>query len=184
MAEVRVLPRDGMPWWVVPLTVARQVRPLLLLLAGMLAWAAVWAVSTGDAVPLQMLAQLSGFAVVGVVGSFALHESAHVVALRPRSGVTHVALEQTWLRLSVVPIGRADGRTVVVAALAGPLACVAVGGLGLLAAAALSPVVTLPTAWCWAFVAHALLLLPVFGDGRVVARAVLPRLAPAVARPE
>ncbi|MBB2987320.1 hypothetical protein [Terracoccus luteus] len=182
MAEIRVLPRDGMPWWVVPLAVLRQVRPLLVLLAVLLAAAAAWAVATGDAVPLGVLAQLAGFAVVGVVGSFALHESAHVVALRPGRGITHVGLEQTWLRLSVVPIGRADGRTVVVAALAGPLACVAVGGLGLLVAAALSPVVALPTAWCWAFVAHVVLLLPVFGDGRVLARALLASPAP-VGRP-
>ncbi len=184
MADVRVLPRDGMPWWVVPLTVVRQARPLLVLLAGLLALAAVWAMTTGDAASLGLLAQLAGFAVVGVVGSFAVHESAHVVALRPGRGITHVGLEQTWLRLSVVPIGRADGRTVVVAALAGPLACVAVGGLGLLAAAALTPLVALPTAWCWAFVAHVAFLLPVFGDGRVLARAALASMAPVVARPE
>lgn len=98
--------------------------------------------------------------VIGALGSFAVHECGHVVALLAPGGVDAVAVERTWLRISVTPVGDLTPRRVVLAALAGPGAAALVG-LGNLAAG-------LPPAVGWLYLAHLMFLLPVFGDGRVV----------------
>ena len=62
----------------VVLAVVTQVWPLLALLATLTSAAVVWWAASGDPVPAQMFARLVGVTVVGLVGSFALHELAHV----------------------------------------------------------------------------------------------------------
>lgn len=148
----------------VPAAVLGQVWPLLAFLGVVVAAALAYAVRSGDGVPLELSWGLFLLAGPGVVGSFVLHEGAHVAALRGARGVTHVAVERTLLRISVVPIGDLTPNRVAGVAAAGPGACV-------LAGAALW-VAGVPAAWCWCYLAHGALLLPLFGDGRALVRGI------------
>lgn len=98
--------------------------------------------------------------VLGLCCSFALHELGHLFALTRAEGVTAITVERTLWRLSVSAHGRLRGRDTLLAALAGPGACVAAGSVFLLVA----PHSQLHL---WYF-AHAVFLVPVFGDGRAV----------------
>ncbi|WP_139738195.1 hypothetical protein [Actinomyces wuliandei] len=103
-------------------------------------------------------------AVVGLAGSYGLHEAGHLLAARRwYPAGTQAAWQLTVLRVSLLTRGvpPARGARVLVAA-AGPLPCVALG--------AVMAVVRAPT-WLWAWYAcHGLFLLPVFSDGIVVWR--------------
>lgn len=107
-------------------------------------------------------------AVPGVVGSVVVHEWGHVAALRRVSTVTHVRLERTAWRTSVIPVGVISGGAAAAVALAGPGVCVVLAALLLL----LWP--ASPVGWC--FAVHGAFLLPVFGDGRALARVMRSRL--------
>ncbi|WP_229052236.1 hypothetical protein [Aeromicrobium sp. Leaf350] len=146
---------------------AGQVWPLLALLGTFAAGGSAWWVTSGDPSLVRLAAELLLVAVVGLVGSFAVHESAHLLALRRVPTVTAVRLERTAWRLSLHPEGRMTRRHVVLVALAGPGACL---GAGLTLAAA-APESSLR----WWFAAHAVFLVPPFGDGRAVLRAILAR---------
>lgn len=98
--------------------------------------------------------------IVGLCGSFALHELGHALVLIRADGVTGVTLERTAWRISVRASGAIRGRAAFVAALAGPGGCAATGGILLLACPH-----ALLHVW---FFAHAVFLLPVFGDGRAL----------------
>lgn len=148
----------------VPGAVLAQVWPLLAFLGLLVAAALAYAVRSGDGVPLELSWGLFLLAGPGVVGSFVLHEGAHVVALRGAPGVTHVAVERTLLRISVVPIGDLSPNRAAGVAAAGPGACVLVGA-ALWAGG-------VPAAWCWCYLAHGAMLLPVFGDGRTLVRSL------------
>lgn len=140
---------------------AAQVWPLLALVGGLLAAALAWMVRSGDAVPATMAwVLLVKPAALGMVAAFALHESAHVVVLKRIRTVTHIAIERTALRTSVVPEGTLTARQAAAVALAGPCACVAVG-----AALWLSG---LDRSLSWWYLAHIVFLLPFFGDGRAL----------------
>jgi hypothetical protein len=142
----------------VAVLVAAQVWPLLAFLGALLAVAVVWSLDSGNSVPVVVAWFLFKTAFVGLVGSFALHESAHVMALKRIDTVTHVAIERTAFRTSIVPLGVLTARQVVAVALAGPLACVAVG-------VALW-MTDLDRSLAWWYLGHAIFLLPLFGDGR------------------
>lgn len=103
--------------------------------------------------------------VLGLCGSFALHELGHLFALSRAEGVTAITVERTLWRLSVSAHGRIRGRDALLAALAGPGACVAAGAALLL----LAPHSHLHL---W-YLAHAVFLVPVFGDGRTVLAVIL-----------
>lgn len=148
----------------IAVAVVTQVWPLLALLTALTAAALVWWSAAGDPVPARMFAQLSAVTVVGLVGSFALHELAHLVALRRVTTVDEVRLERTGWRLSLHPQGRMSPRQVVGAAVAGPAACVLAG----LAWWVLAPSSTLR----WWYLAHVLALTPPMGDGRAVVTAI------------
>ena len=148
----------------VPGAVLRQVWPLLAFLAVLVAASLAYAVRSGDGVPLELSWGLLLLAGPGVVGSFALHEGAHVAALRGAPGVTHIAVERTLLRVSVVPVGEVTSNRAAGVAVAGPGACVLVGAT-LWAAG-------VPAAWCWCYLAHGAMLLPCFGDGRTLVRSL------------
>lgn len=141
---------------------AAQVWPLLAFVGVLLVAALVWSLDSGNSVPAEVAWFLFKTAAVGLVGSFALHESAHVVALKRIDTVTHLAVERTAFRTSILPIGELTARQVVGVALAGPLSCVAVGGA--LWLSNLDPSLT------WWYLAHAFFLLPFFGDGRSLYR--------------
>lgn len=148
----------------VVLAVVTQVWPLLALLATLTSAAVVWWAASGDPVPAQMFARLVGVTVVGLVGSFALHELAHLAALRRIPSVHGVRLERTGWRLSLHPQGRMSPRQVVGVAVAGPAACLLVG----LTWWAVAPTSTLR----WWYLAHVLALTPLMGDGRAVMTAI------------
>ncbi|MER7446870.1 hypothetical protein [Microbacterium sp. NPDC097977] len=107
--------------------------------------------------------------VLGLCCSFGLHELGHLFVLSRAEGVTAITLERTLWRLSVSAHGRISGRDAVLAALAGPGICVAVGAALLL----LAPQSHLHL---W-YLAHAVFLVPVFGDGRTVLSVTLSRRA-------
>ncbi|MGX2995798.1 hypothetical protein JNUCC64_16170 [Streptomyces sp. JNUCC 64] len=137
---------------------ARQVWPLLALVSAALAAALVWYTRSGDGVLLRLAWELFETAALGLVGSFALHESAHVVVLRRIPTVTRVALVRTGWRTSVVPEGDMTARQIVAVAVAGPAVCALVGAALWLSA--------LDRVLAWWYLAHLVFLLPFFGDGR------------------
>ncbi|WP_146252255.1 hypothetical protein [Streptomyces carminius] len=143
---------------------AAQVWPLLVFLGLFLAAALAWFARSGDRVPAEMAWGVFEAAALGLVASFALHESAHVVALRRVRTVTRIALERTAWRTSVVPEGTMTARQTAGVALAGPLSCVAVGALLWLP--------DLDRSLAWWYLAHAAFLLPLFGDGRALRHAL------------
>ncbi|WP_432137073.1 hypothetical protein [Streptomyces sp. bgisy154] len=145
---------------------AAQVWPLLAL-AGILL-AAAWALRmrSGDPVPAEMAwILLAKPATLGLVVPFALHESAHAFVLKRIGTVTHITIERTAWRTSVVPEGTMSARQTAVVALAGPSVCVAVG--------ALLRVPGLDRSLAWWYFAHIVFLLPCFGDGQALWRSFL-----------
>lgn len=144
---------------------AAQVWPLLAL-AGILL-AAAWALwmRSGDPVPAEMAWMvLAKPATLGLVVPFALHESAHAFILKRFGTVTHITIERTAWRTSVIPEGTMSAQQTAVVALAGPSACVAVGALLWLP--------DLDRSLAWWYFAHIVFLLPFFGDGRALWRSV------------
>lgn len=115
---------------------------------------------SGDAGPALLAWWVCEPAVLGLVGSFTLHESAHVLALRRVRTVTRVAIERTAWRTSVIPEGTMTGREAAGVAAAGPLACVLAGLLLWLP--------DLDRALAWWYLAHLVFLAPCFGDGRAL----------------
>ncbi|MDF1704822.1 MAG: hypothetical protein P1U38_08605 [Aeromicrobium sp.] len=144
--------------------VAIQLVPLLGLLAAFTLAAAGWWAASGDAIPAQMFARLTVVAVVGLLGSFVVHELAHLGALRRIRSVESVRLERTAWRLSLHAQGRMTPRQIAAVAVAGPGACTLVG----LALAVLAPGSTLP----WWYLAHLVALVPPLGDGRALVLAM------------
>ncbi|MFI7357542.1 hypothetical protein ACIBTP_26915 [Streptomyces avidinii] len=141
--------------------VAAQVWPLLAFAGVLLATALVWMARSGDPVPVSLAwVLLVKPAALGLVAGFALHESAHVLVLKRIRTVTHIAIERTAWRTSVIPEGTMTARQTAVVALAGPSACVAVGGLLWLSG--------LDRSLAWWYLAHIMFLLPFFGDGRAL----------------
>ncbi|MEH0582450.1 MULTISPECIES: hypothetical protein [Streptomyces] len=154
-------------------TVAAQVWPLLVFAGVLLAAALAWMARSGDPVPAEMAwLLLAKPAALGLVAPFALHESAHALVLKRIRTVTHIAIERTAWRTSVIPEGTMTARQTTVVALAGPAACVAVGAFLWLSG------LDRPLAW-W-YLAHIGFLLPFFGDGRALLHALhAPRRPPA-----
>ncbi|WP_353355015.1 hypothetical protein [Intrasporangium sp. DVR] len=126
--------------------------------------AAVWFAASGDGSLVDVAAAFGRTVVVGLVGSFAVHEVAHVVLLRRIPGITHITLERTSFRFSVVPVGTLTARQVGLVAVAGPGACL----------------LTVPAWWvalpgsglAWWYAAHVVFLVPVFADGRLLLASV------------
>ncbi|MEV0262805.1 hypothetical protein AB0I49_15890 [Streptomyces sp. NPDC050617] len=145
--------------------VAAQVWPLLALAAVFQAMALAWLAKSGDPVPTTLAWQLSTKpAALGLAASFALHESAHVAALRRIATVTHITLERTAWRTSLIPRGEMTARQTATVAAAGPLACAATGALLWFSG------LDRPLSYWYA--AHVVFLLPPFGDGRALWRSV------------
>jgi hypothetical protein len=154
----QIYPSSNFPIWLVAVAVARQVRLLLMLAGALLAASCVWLARSGDAGSLTLAWDFTLLILVGLIGSFALHESAHVLLLKRVPGVTHIALERTMWRFSVRPMGSLSPGELARVAVAGPVSCVAVGAILLV----VSPSMSLG----WFYLAHGVFLLPFFGDGR------------------
>lgn len=161
MPDVRVHPREDVPVWAAARLVVAQVWPLLALAGMAVLGSAVVAVTTGGLATAQAAWWLVRVAVLGLVGSFVLHETMHLVLLRRVETVRLVVVARAGWRVSVTPVGSMTPRQVATTALAGPASCVLLG-LVLLPVDALVAAVHL---------AHALQLLPVFGDGRALVHA-------------
>ena len=144
--------------------VIRQVWLLLAFVAGLLVAAGGWFATSGDPVLVEIAWWMVQTAAVGLVGSFVVHETAHVILLRRIAGVTHIAIGQTLWRFSVMPVGSLTAAQTAGVAAAGPLACVTVGAL----LWSITPISSL----AWWYFGHALFLLPVFGDGRCLVTAL------------
>jgi hypothetical protein len=141
--------------------VAAQVWPLLVFAGVLLAVALAWRARSGDPVPAQMAwTVLVKPATLGLVAPFALHESAHALVLKRIRTVTHITIERTAWRTSVIAEGFMTARQTAVVALAGPSACIAVGALLWLPG--------LDRSLAWWYLAHIVFLLPFFGDGRAL----------------
>lgn len=120
----------------------------------------VFAIITSQSAVVTALLTLCLHYIVGLCGSFALHELGHALVLLRADGGTSVTLERTAWRISVRATGAIRGRDAFLAALAGPGGCAVAGGILLLACPH-----ALLHVW---FFAHAVFLLPVFGDGRAL----------------
>lgn len=103
------------------LSVVLQVWPLLGFAGVLLAMGLVWRAHSGDpgAASLTWMLLIKP-ATLGLVAPFALHESAHVLVLRRIRTVTHIAIERTVWRTSVIPQGTMTAGQTAVVALAGP----------------------------------------------------------------
>lgn len=143
---------------------AAQVWPLLALVVVLVGAAAVWLAVSGDPSLVDVAAGFGRTVLVGLVGSFALHESAHVVLLRRIPGITHITLERTAWRFSVAPVGTLSARQVGLVAVAGPGACLLAAPVWWVAAPG--------SGLAWWYAAHAVFLLPLFGDGRMLLASV------------
>lgn len=134
------------------------MRPLLAFCV--LALTASWAVSRGTgALYLNELTHaFARLALGGLLASFLLHETAHLLSLKRCSGVRTVVLSTTALRFSITPVGLMSSRQIAVTAAVGPLSCVLAGTALLQFDGALAAV----------YLAHVLQLLPIFGDGRAL----------------
>ncbi|MGW3955945.1 hypothetical protein ACWEKM_34680 [Streptomyces sp. NPDC004752] len=162
--DPRIYRRDDLRIRTVVSTVAAQVWPLLVFLGLFQAAALAYLARSGDRVPAEMAWGLCKPATLGLVASFALHEAAHVVTLKRIPTVTHIALHRTAWRTSVIPEGAMTARQTAGVALAGPLSCVIAGALLRLSG--------LDGSLAWWYLAHALFLLPCFGDGRTLHRSL------------
>jgi hypothetical protein len=146
----------------IALAVAAQVWLLLLFFGVILATALVWSAVSGLSGPATLAWGLFKFAVVGLVGSFVLHESAHALVLKRISTVTHLALDRTFFRFSIIPLGTMTGHQVASVAVAGPASCLAVGLILWFS--------HLDRSLAWCYLAHGVFILPIFGDGRSLLR--------------
>ncbi|GAA2136014.1 hypothetical protein [Glycomyces algeriensis] len=143
-------------------TVAASVWPLAAFLGLLTLAALAWWARSGDS-GLVLLALLCGkTGMLGLVASFALHESAHAAVLKTRPGITAITVEATAWRISLIPEGTLTRGENALVALAGPLACAAVGaGLWLTG---------IDRLLAWWYLLHLAFLLPVFGDGQALWR--------------
>lgn len=139
---------------------ALQIWPLLLLAAIACLAAVTWWTIHGDMVFLGPAGRLLVLVYGGLLGSYVVHECAHVLALRRMPGVTRIEVERSVWRFSIIPSGTMSARQVVVVAAAGPLSAVAVGLLLVL--------VGLDRVLGAVYLVHGIQLLPVFGDGRAL----------------
>ncbi|MWA07887.1 hypothetical protein [Streptomyces sp. BA2] len=135
--------------------------PLLAFAGVLLATALVWMAHSGDPVPASLTWMLLiKPAAMGLIASFALHESAHVLVLKRIRTVTHIAIERTVWRTSVIPQGTMTAGQTAVVALAGPGACVTVGALLWISG--------LDRSLAWWHLMHIVFLMPFFGDGQAL----------------
>lgn len=144
--------------------VATQVGPLLALLGVFTIAAGAWWAVSGDVVPAHLFARLTALALLGLMGSFALHELAHLMILRRIHTVCEVRLERTAWRLSLRPRGPMTPLEVAAVAGAGPGACALVG---------VTLWVLVPgSALHWWYLGHLVALVPPLGDGRALVTAI------------
>lgn len=122
----------------------------------------IWFIKSGDSTPARIAWWFFKAAALGLVGSFALHESAHVMVLKRIDSVTHIAIDRTKWRISIIPLGILTDRQIVRVAVAGPLSCVVVGSA--------LWILGLDRSLAWWYLAHAIFFLPSFGDGRNLCR--------------
>lgn len=148
--------------------------PLNVLFTILLAVTVVLGLSTEQPVIVRASLTLAAHYAIGLNGSFALHELAHLTVLARAKGVTAITLERSLWRTSISPHGRLGDRDAALAALAGPGACVALGVILWVVAPALHL-----HGW---YLAHAVFLIPTFNDGRTLWSAAHRRAADAARR--
>lgn len=147
-------------------TVAAAVWPLLAFFGLLLVAALAWFAYSGDP-GLALLALLfCKAAVLGLVGSFAVHEAAHAAVLARSPGVTGITVERTGWRVSLIPEGTLTRARNAAVALSGPLTCGAIGAILYLTG--------LDRGLAWWYMLHLVFLLPLFGDGRALLLSLRP----------
>lgn len=104
------------------------------------------------------------FMVVGVAGSYLVHELGHLAVLALAPDVCSISVESTFTRLSITPQGSLSPQVALMGALSGPGAAVVAGAILLVTGA--------PPAMAWCYLAHGGFVLPVFGDGRTAMAAL------------
>ncbi|WP_431074477.1 hypothetical protein [Microbacterium phyllosphaerae] len=125
------------------------------------------AVITEQDAILSAVAMLGAHYALGLGGSFAMHELGHLTVLSRARGVTAFTLQRSTWRISIAPHGQITRRDAALAALAGPGICVVAGGI-------LWLVVPELQVHGW-YLAHAVFLVPVFNDGRILLAAMRAR---------
>ncbi|MDO5634591.1 MAG: hypothetical protein Q4G34_06945 [Micrococcus sp.] len=142
-------------------TVLRPLRPWLAASGALAGLAAGASVASGTGLWIHATAVLLLHLVLGLLGSFVVHELGHVVALRWWApGVERIRLDASWTRVSITPVGVLTSGQAIASALAGPGLCVLVGTVIALA----SPLWGIQV---W-YLLHAVFVLPCFGDGRAI----------------
>ncbi|MCD8077975.1 MAG: hypothetical protein LUE63_06325 [Lachnospiraceae bacterium] len=120
----------------------------------------------------QMALIILSIAFLGVFGSFAVHEYFHILALKGY-GIRLVRVQSSLLRISIIPEEALEGGKLVLFSVAGPGACMIVGGLLYV----LGGVCNIETCKIVAviYLFHIVNLFPLLGDGRMVVKGLLTR---------
>jgi hypothetical protein len=122
---------------------------------------AVWADDQGL---FKLAASFFQFGVLGVAGSFAIHEGAHAATLTRMPGVQAAQVQVTLLRVSIQPTGAMTAAEMITFSMAGPVCTGFVGAL----IWACQP----QSALAWTYLLHMAFMLPVFGDGQGLLTAI------------
>ncbi|WP_344340495.1 hypothetical protein [Agrococcus versicolor] len=121
-------------------------------------------VLTGAEGPWAISQLALAYVAVAFVGACLMHELAHVVVAAWGVTSPRFDVEIRLLRCSVRPLHPLSRGRVILGALAGPGLCITVGCALAIGSA--------PAIWVVPFVAHAVSLLPTFGDGRSICAAL------------
>jgi hypothetical protein len=156
MPDVKIYDREVFPTGIVIVTIFRQVWPLVLFASALAAASLVWFYNSGDGAPARLAWWPFRMVTMGLVGSFALHEFSHVLMLKRIRTITHLGIDSTAWRISVLPFGAMSARQVMGVAAAGPASCLAVGCI----------LWSVDRHLAWWHLSHGIFLLPFFGDGR------------------
>jgi hypothetical protein len=139
-----------------------MVWPVLaILVVGAAAGLAVWR-ATGDASVLRLAGVFTMHLLAGLLGSFVVHETGHLLALGRCQSVSAVVVERRLLRISLQPRGELLVGEACAVAVSGPGASATVGGILVIFARDLG-------IHYW-YLAHLLFLIPPFGDGIAIVR--------------
>ncbi|MFJ4223904.1 hypothetical protein [Microbacterium sp. NPDC089695] len=137
--------------------------PVHLVFAALVAGTTALGMAMGQSAIVSSAVTVAVHYAAGVWASFVVHELGHLVALSRSRGVTALTLERGIWRLSISPHGDLRPAETLTAAVAGPGICVIVGAALWVGAADLHL-----HGW---YIAHAVFLLPAFGDGRAAVTA-------------
>lgn len=118
----------------------------------------IFGLAIGDSALVGLFAELVGHVILGLGGSYLLHETAHLVLLSKYPSVQGIDVKASWSRFSVHPHGTLSAHQTITVGASGPVACGLIGIVLWMLDSTLA---------LW-YIGHLIFLLPIFGDGKAV----------------